>query len=143
MGISARRDQKFMRRSTPSASSWPRKVTAANEQERAQVADLAKQVQLATRDIVKTAFADRAYARDQPSTYAAQNRIDLVVLKLADARKSFALLPRRWVVEVSFALAARFRRPSRDYECLPISLAGLHWLAILSFMLNSMFRQSS
>ncbi len=43
--------------------------------------------------------------------------------------KDFVLLPRRWVVERSFAGAARFRRLDRDYERLPETVAGLHFLA--------------
>jgi transposase len=50
---------------------------------------------------------------------------------------------RRWVVERSFAWAARFRRLARDYERLASSLAGLHWLAFACLMLNSLFRQSA
>jgi transposase len=38
------------------------------------------------------------------------------------------LLPRRWVVERSFAWAARFRRLARDYERLPQTVKGLHFL---------------
>lgn len=44
------------------------------------------------------------------------------------------------VVERSFAWAARFRRIARDYERLPGSLAGLHWLAFACLRLNSLFR---
>ncbi|NMV21619.1 transposase, partial [Vibrio parahaemolyticus] len=45
-------------------------------------------------------------------------------------------LPRRWVVERSFAWAARFRRLARDYERLPETLAGLHFLAYAILMLK-------
>ena len=38
-------------------------------------------------------------------------------------------MPRRWVVERSFAWAAPFQRLARDYERLPKTLAGLHFLA--------------
>ena len=50
------------------------------------------------------------------------------------------LLPRRWVVERSFAWLARFRRLSRDYERLPTTLAGLHWLAFTSLLLSNLFK---
>ena len=119
------------------------KVTTANEQDGDQVADLAKEVQQASRDSVKIAFADQGYTGEKPSRDAAEDGTDLVVVKLAEAKKGFVLLPRRWVVERSFPWAARFRRLSKDYERLPTSLAGLHWLAFLSLMLNSVFRQSS
>jgi transposase len=44
------------------------------------------------------------------------------------------LLPRRWVVERSFAWMARFRRLARDYECLSQTLAGLHFVAFATLM---------
>ena len=45
------------------------------------------------------------------------------------------LLPKRWVVERSNAWMARFRRLARDYERLPETLAGLHFLAFAFLML--------
>ena len=56
-------------------------------------------------------------------------------MKLAEAKKGFLLLPRRWVVERSFGWLARFRRLSRDYEWLPQVLAGLHFLVFVLLML--------
>jgi transposase len=46
------------------------------------------------------------------------------------------LLPRRWVVERSFGWMARFRRLARDYERLPDTLKGLHFLAFAILMLS-------
>jgi transposase len=46
------------------------------------------------------------------------------------------LLPRRWVVERRFAWSARFRRLARDYEGLPETVAGLHFLAFVCLMLH-------
>ena len=119
------------------------KVTAASEQERAQVADLVKDVQDATNEKVEVAFADQGYTGEDPADQAAQRGVRLVVVKLEEAKKGFVLLPRRWVVERSFAWSARFRRLARDYERLPSSLAGLHWLAFITLMLNSISQQSA
>jgi transposase len=119
------------------------KVTPANEQERAQVADLIADVQAATGEHIEVAFVDQGYTGEEPAEQAQQRGVRLVVIKLEEARKGFVLLPRRWVVERSFAWAARFRRLARDYERLPTSLAGLHWLAFLTLMLNSLFQQSA
>jgi transposase len=119
------------------------KVTAANEQERAQVADLIEQVQNATGESVKVAYVDQGYTGEAPKQEAAKRGVDLIVVKLEEAKRGFVLLPRRWVVERSFAWAARFRRLSRDYERLPSSLAGLHWLAFATLMLNSILHQSA
>ena len=62
------------------------------------------------------------------------------MVKLAEAKRGFVLLPRRWVVERSFVWLARFRRLSRDYERLLSTLAGLHWLAFTSLLLSNLFK---
>lgn len=114
------------------------KVTPANEQERAQVADLIEDVQEVTGGNVKVAFVDQGYTGEEPAAEAAQHGVQLIVVKLEEAKRGFVLLPRRWVVERSFAWASRFRRLARDYERLPSSVAGLHWLAFLTLMLRSL-----
>lgn len=116
------------------------RVTPANEQERAQVADLAKDIQEATDSHVEIAFADQGYTGDDAAAQAAEHGIRLEVVKAPEAKKGFVLLPRRWVVERSFGWAARFRRLARDYERLAPTLAGLHWLAFGSLVLNTLFR---
>ena len=55
----------------------------------------------------------------KPRQTAAAHGIQLEVVKLPEAKRGFVLLPRRWVVERSFAWLARFRRLARDYERLP------------------------
>ncbi len=67
---------------------------------------------------------------------AEEHGIRLEVVKLPEAKRGFVLLPRRWVVERSFAWIARFRRLARDYERLPETLAGLHYVAFASLMLQ-------
>jgi transposase len=111
-------------------------VTPANEQERKQVDELAAQVQEVTGDSVKVAFVDQGYTGDQPAADAAAQGIELIVVKLAEAKKGFVLLPKRWVVERSFAWTGRFRRLARDYERLPETLAGFHVLAFAILMLK-------
>jgi transposase len=112
-------------------------VTPANEQDRAQVEELARQVQEATEQSVEVAFVDQGYTGDQPAQAAQGQGMQLEVIKLAEAKKGFVLLPRRWVVERSFGWVARFRRLARDYERLPETLAGLHFLAFAILMLKN------
>jgi transposase len=119
------------------------KVTPANEQDRAQVADLAQAVQAATGQNVQVAFVDQGYTGEQPAADAAQHGLRLEVVKHHEAKRGFVLLPRRWVVERSFAWAARFRRLARDYERLAATLAGYHWLAFAMLMLQSLFAKSA
>ena len=111
-------------------------VTPANHQERAQVDELASQVQMVTGGTVAVAFVDQGYTGPEPAQAAAAHRIDLIVVKLPEAKKGFVLLPKRWVVERSFAWTGRFRRLARDYERLPETLAGLHFLAFAILMLK-------
>ena len=112
------------------------KVTAANEQERAQVADLAREVQEVTGNSVKVGFVDQGYTGEEAAQAAAAEGIQLVVIKHTQAKRGFVLLPRRWVVERSFGWLGRFRRLARDYERLSTTLAGWHWLAFLSLLLK-------
>lgn len=112
-------------------------VTPANEQDRAQVEELARQVQEVTEQSVEVAFVDQGYTGDQPAEAAQSQGMQLEVIKLPEAKKGFVLLPRRWVVERSFGWAARFRRLARDYERLPETLAGLHYLAFAILMLKN------
>jgi transposase len=109
-------------------------VTPANEQDRAQVAQLAQDVQDTTGQTVEVAFVDQGYTGDEPAQQAAEQGIDLMVVKLPAAKKGFVLLPRRWVVERSFGWLARFRRLARDYERLPDTVKGLHFLAFAMLM---------
>jgi transposase len=109
-------------------------VTPANEQDRAQVGALAKQVQEATGESVEVAFVDQGYTGAQPAADAQAQGIRLEVVKLPTAKHGFVLLPRRWVVERSFAWMSRFRRLARDYERLAQTLAGLHFVAFAILM---------
>lgn len=104
-------------------------VTLVNAQGRAPVEALAEQVQAATGESVEVAFVDQGYTGEQPAEDAQAHGIRLEVVKLPTAKRGFVLLPRRWVVERSFAWTTRFRRLARDYERLSETLVGLHFLA--------------
>jgi len=116
------------------------RVTSADQQERAQVKALAKEVQQATGQSVELAYVDQGYTGQDAADAAAAQGIQLAVVRLSTAKRGFVLLPRRWVVERSFAWMARFRRLAKDYERLPQTFAGLHWLAFITLMLSSVFR---
>lgn len=119
------------------------KVTPANEQDRAQVAELVVALQEVSGENVEVAFVDQGYTGDQPAEDAARAGVRLEVVKHHEAKRGFVLLPRRWVVERTFAWAARFRRLARDYERLAATLAAYHWLAIVTLMLQSLFAKSA
>lgn len=111
-------------------------VTPANEQERAQVEELASQVQEMTGENVEVAFVDQGYTGESAGAAAEKHGIELVVVKHEKAKRGFVLLPKRWVVERSFAWTSRFRRLARDYERLAETLKGLHFLAFACLLLH-------
>ena len=110
-------------------------VTPANQQDRQQVAKLAKAVQENTGKSVEVAYVDQGYTGEKPAAAAKRKGINLSVVKLPQAKRGFVLLPRRWVVERSFGWAARFRRLAKDYERLASTLAGMHLAAFAFIML--------
>ena len=110
-------------------------VTAADEQDRAQVGKLAEAVQAETGQSVELAYVDQGYTGARPAEAARKQKIELSVVKLPEAKRGFVLLPRRWVVERSFAWLTRFRRLAKDYERLASTLEGMHLAAFAFVML--------
>ena len=115
------------------------KVTPANEDDRTQVEALSEELQEVTGQSVEIAYVDQGYTGDNAAQQAQKHGINLCVVKLEEARRGFVLLPKRWVVERSFAWATRFRRLAKDYERLPETVAGLHFLAFACLMLKQCF----
>jgi transposase len=116
-------------------------VTAADEQDRAQVGALAEAVQQITGESVELAYVDQGYSGENAAQAAEKHGVQLEVVKHTEAKRGFVLLPRRWVVERSFAWAARFRRLARDYERLAQTLTALHYLAFAILMLENLARK--
>jgi len=110
-------------------------VTPADRQDREQVGKLAREVQKQTGKSVELAYVDQGYTGDRPAEAAAKQKIELSVVKLPEAKRGFVLLPRRWVVERSFAWLTRFRRLAKDYERLASTLRGMHLAAFAMLML--------
>jgi transposase len=76
---------------------------------------------------VKHLFADAAYDRLKLMDKA--NYLDFVlqIIRRRDSQKGFEVLPRRWVVERTFAWMIRWRRLVRDYESrIDVSTAMIH-----------------
>jgi transposase len=81
-------------------------------------------------------FADGAYAGDKLKD-ALKDIGDwtIEIVKRSDAAKGFVLLPRRWVVERTFAWLNRNRRLAKDFEATVES--AVTWLYIASVQLMS------
>jgi transposase len=111
-------------------------VTPADVGDRAAVERLAADVQNATGDSVELAYVDQGYTGQAAAEAAQSEGIALHVVKLPEAKRGFVLLPRRWVVERSFAWATRCRRLVKDYERYAETLAGFHVVAFVGYMLK-------
>ena len=102
-------------------------TTPANEQERAQVAALAQNVQEVCGQSVQIAFVDQGYTGEDAAQAAKQHGIRLEVVKHSEAKRGFVLLPRRWVVERTFGwlgtfspLGSRLRTPDQNSRRLAL-----------------------
>ena len=58
------------------------------------------------------------------------------VVKRTDDLKGFKVLPRRWVVERTFAWIGRYRRHSKDYEYLTESSEAMIYISMIQVMLR-------
>ena len=111
-------------------------VTPASADDRAEVGRLAEAVQDATGHSVGLAYVDQGYTGERAAEAARTHGIELEVVKLPEAKRSVVLLPRRWVVERSFAWTTRFRRLVKDYERYASTLADMHRIAFVCLMLK-------
>ena len=91
--------------------------------------------------MIEVAFADGGYTGEIAHQDAAASNVELIVVKRPDATRGFILLPKRWVVERSFAWLSRFRRLGRDLERLSSTLIGFHFVAATVLMTAKYLRQ--
>ena len=109
------------------------KVTAANVQDvyagKHLLVELSKRPDLLGR--LKTIIADGGY-RGELVKWVADNlsAVLQIVLKL-EGQKGFQVLPKRWVVERTFAWISRNRRLARDYERLAASSEAFIYVAMI------------
>ena len=92
---------------------------------------------------MEVAFVDQGYTGETAAEAAQQQGIRLEVVKWPEAQKGFVLLPRRWVIERSFAWTTRFRRLTRDYERLTSTVEGLHLVAFVTLLCTAPWPCSS
>ncbi len=74
-------------------------------------------------------FADGGYQGEVAALAARAGRLGLAIVKRSDRGAGFILLPKRWVVERSFAWFGRNRRLAKDVETLTASSTAMVHLA--------------
>jgi transposase len=68
--------------------------------------------------------------------------VNVEIVKRSDQAKGFVVLPKRWVVERTFAWFGRCRRLARDWECLNRRARAFLLLASIRLMLRRIGRNA-
>jgi putative transposase len=89
-------------------------------------------------------WADGGYT-GQLVTWVRQLRVwrklRLEIVSRPEGTKGFVLLPKRWVVERTFAWLGRYRRLSKDYEFLTQTSETLIHVAMINLMVRRLARK--
>ena len=117
-------------------------VTAASVQDRVGAMELL--------DILRHQFsrmrllwADQAYLGDLVDSVWAlrpRRKVRLEIVKRPEGTKGFLLLPKRWIVERTFAWLGRYRRLSKDYEYLTQTSEAMIRVAMIHLMVRRLAR---
>ena len=111
-------------------------VHAANIQDYHGAKDLLKKV-TETVDTLQLIWADGIYEKGGLVEWVQETlHIALDVVKRPPDQQGFVVLPRRWVVERTFAWLGRYRRLSKDYERCTQSSEGMIYAASIHTMLR-------
>lgn len=89
---------------------------------------------------LKKLWADGAYRGALVKWVKQQCRLDLEIVERDPTCKGFVLLPRRWVVERTFAWLSRCRRLSKDYEYYPQTSEAFVYVAMIRLMTRRLAR---
>lgn len=81
-------------------------------------------------------WADGAYAGQLIDWTKTTCNCTLEIVKRTDDIKGFVVLPRRWVVERTFAWLGKYRRLTKDYEALPETSQAMIYAVISHLMLH-------
>jgi putative transposase len=81
-------------------------------------------------------WADGGYAGKLIEWTQALGGWTLQIVKRNDDLKGFVVLPRRWIVERTFAWLGRYRRLSKDYETLTDSSETMIRIAMINLMVH-------
>jgi transposase len=87
-------------------------------------------------------YADGGYqgANFQTAMKTIMAQLNVEIVKRSDQAKGFTALPKRWVVERTFAWLNRCRRLAKDWECLNRKARAFLLLASVRLMLRRLAR---
>jgi len=92
---------------------------------------------------LKVVFADSAYGKmGLPDWVSDKCRIILQTVLRPVGVKGFIILPKRWIVERTFAWMNRHRRTSKDYEVLPENSEAVLYIAMIDLISKRLAKES-
>jgi putative transposase len=119
------------------------KVTAANTGDR----EGAKQIMLPLKEYLarmKKIWMDGGYEGQSFAEWVLDELgWEIEITYRPEGSKGFQVLPRRWVVERTFAWICKYRRLSKDYEYLTETSESFIYLAMIHIMVRRLARKSS
>jgi putative transposase len=112
-------------------------VTKGSVPERAGAQQMLEQTPQAILDKLRLLWADGGFSGPDFEAWVYEHCGCLVeIVKRSDDQKGFVVLPRRWIVERTFAWFSRFRRLSKDYERLAETSEAWIYTAMIRLMLK-------
>jgi putative transposase len=85
---------------------------------------------------LKLIWADGGYAGQLIEWARHLGRWTLEIVKRCDDASGFKVLPKRWIVERTFAWLGKYRRLSKDYETLTDSSEAMIRIAMINLMIH-------
>jgi transposase len=114
-------------------------VTGASVQDRDAARPLLWRLRVAYRGI-RLVWADAGYAGTLVAWAACMLHLVVEIVRKRPGQSTFEVLPRRWVVERTFAWIGKHRRTVRDYERLPAHHAAMVTWAMIAVMTRRLAR---
>ena len=111
-------------------------VSAANLDDRVGARALMNKIERQIAMRLLKVWVDQGYRGDLDVWFDTQWQIALEVIVPDGNQKGFAVQPRRWVVERTFAWFGNYRRLSKDFEVDPISSEAFIYLGSIRTMLK-------
>jgi putative transposase len=85
---------------------------------------------------LKLIWADGGYAGQLVQWAKTLGRWTIEIVKRSDDVEGFKVLPKRWIVERTFAWLGKYRRLSKDYEALTDSSESMIRIAMINLMIH-------
>lgn len=111
-------------------------VTAANLNEGMQAPEVLSRLSEKTTSRLQTVYADNKYHCQAVWDWEKRAEVNYQIVVVRRVGKEFKVLPRRWVVERSFAWMGWNRRLSKDYERTPSSSESWCRISMIHLLLR-------